>query len=350
MKHLAVICLALLAVPAVAAGVAPEHLVRLAESFRIAEVLGPRVWPGFTAADAPILLIDGEREYLLNNDGAAAGFTATAQTFRGRAVLERPRVFPPGLQASFPLVDRATVVIGTPDGTHTAPAVWTIVVLHELFHVYAFNHDEVDKVAALGIGPRLDAQWQLSYPFPYDDARVQRAMHIAGRDLYRCIESGADLPYEANVADEAVRTFGDLLDLAAPWKKDYAYAKFVATKEGVARYFEYRIAELAARDYRPSAAYAKLDGADAFAQAWKSHYEAMPFQIKHLGNVSHSRSEFYSLGMGIALVLDRIKPDWQKTYFDQGVWIDDLLHDAAKMVKAANACPMPAGSRTSRSD
>jgi hypothetical protein len=335
-KHLAVLCLALLVAPAVIADVAPQHLVRLAESFRLAERLGPRVWPGFAAADTPILLIDGEREYLLNNSGAAPGFTTTAQTFRGRPVLERPRVFPPGLQASFPLIDRPAVVIGTPEATGTAPAVWTIVVLHEMFHVFAFSRGEVDKVASLGIGPRLDAQWQLSYPFPYDDARVQRAMHIAGRDLYRCIESGEDLPYEANVADEALRTFADLLDLAAPGKKDYAYAKFVSTKEGVARYFEYRIAELAARDYRPSAEYAKLDGADAFVRAWKSYYQAMPFQIKHLGNVSRSRNEFYNLGMGIALVLDRISPDWQRHYFEQGVWIDDLLHDAAPAVKAAN--------------
>ncbi len=221
-------------------------------------------------------------------------------------------------------------MIGTPEGTKSEPAIWTIVVLHELFHVYAFSHGEVEKVASLAIGPANDGQWQLSYPFPYTDARIRRAMHVTGRDLYRCIESDTGLPYESNVADEAVQTLGDLLDALYPGSKNYAYLKFVVTKEGVARYFEYRIAELAARDYHPTAAYASLDGAGAFTRAWESHYKPMPFQIKQLGNVSQSRSEFYNLGLGMALVLDRIEPAWQTKYFAPGVWLDDLLHDATR--------------------
>ena len=155
-------------------------------------------------------------------------------------------------------------------------------------------------------------------------------MHVTGRSLYRCIESDNGLPYESNVADEAIRTLGDLLDALYPGSKNYAYLKFVVTKEGVARYFEYRIAELAARDYHPTAAYASLDGAGAFTRAWESYYKPMPFQIKQLGNVSQSRNEFYNFGLGMALVLDRIEPEWQKKYFDAGVWLDDLLHDATR--------------------
>ncbi|HSP14139.1 MAG TPA: hypothetical protein VLV78_05245 [Thermoanaerobaculia bacterium] len=344
-RFLAVAILEILISAPMAADLAPQHIVRLNEAFRIAGVLGPRVWPGFTATDAPVILIDGESEYLLNIDGAAEGFTASAQTFRGRPVYVRPRVFPPNLRASFPAVmGRATVVMGTPSGSGTRGdgAIWTVTVVHEMFHVFAYNHGEPEKVAALAIGPPREAQWQLDYPFPYHDERVRRAMHVAGCDLYRCIESSADLPYESGVADEAVHTLGDLLDAAFPGRKDLAYARFVATKEGVARYFEYRVAELAARDYSPTPDYAKLDGTDAFAMAWDNFYKAMPFQIKHLGNVSQSRSEFYSLGLGLALVLDRIEPEWQKRYFESGVWLDGQLHDAAQRVKAASSCPVPA--------
>lgn len=330
MKRVVITFAAILLALPLAADVATQHLVRLNESFRIAEVLGPRVWPGFTAQESPVILIDGELEYLLNSQDGAEGFTATTQTFRGRTVFSRPRIFPPGLQASFPAIGRPTVVIGTPEGTKTEPAIWTIVVLHELFHVYAFSHGEVEKVSSLAIGPANDSQWQLSYPFPYTDARIRRAMHETGRGLYRCIESDNGLPDESNVADEAVRTLGDLLDALYPGSKNYAYLKFVVTKEGVARYFEYRIAELAARDYHPTAAYASLDGDGAFTRAWESYYKPMPFQIKQLGNASQSRNEFYNFGLGMALVLDRIEPDWQKKYFDAGVWLDDLLHDATR--------------------
>jgi hypothetical protein len=333
MKRITITLFAVFLAMPLGAEVAPQHLVRLAESFRMAEVLGTRVWPGFTAADSPVILVDGEREYLLNSSDRPEGFAPTAQIFRGRTVYARPRVFPPGLQASFPAIGRPVVVIGTPEGTDTKPAIWTIVVLHELFHVYAFNHGEVDKVESLDIAPGSnDGQWQLTYPFPYTDARVRRAMHVAGHDLYRCIENSADLAYDASVADEAVRTFGDLVDALFPGTKDRAYMKFVITKEGVARYFEYRIAELAARDYKPTSEYAALDGADAFSKAWESYYKPMPLQLKHLGNVSQSRGEFYNFGLGVALVLDRIEPGWQKKYFDASVWLDDLLHDATQGV------------------
>ena len=342
MKRLVITMFVILAAIPLTAQLATQHLVRLNESFRMAELLGPRVWRGFTAQESPVILIDGEHEYLLNSNDGPEGFTATTQTFRGRPVFSRPRVFPPELQASFPAIGRPAVVIGTPEGTGTEPGVWTIVVLHELFHVYAFGHGEMEKVAMLAIGPSNDGQWQLTYPFPYTDAQVRRAMHLAGHDLYRCIASDEELPYEANVADEAIRTFGDLLYAAYPGTKDYAYAQFVVTKEGVARYFEYRIAALAAREYTPLAAYAALDGADAFAKAWESRYKSMPFQIKQLGNVSQSRNEFYNLGLGMALLLDRVSPGWQEEYFAPGLWLDDLLHEAAEKVKAANACPLPA--------
>jgi hypothetical protein len=336
MKRLVITLFTVLLAMPLAAEVAQQHLVRLAESFRMAEVLGPRVWPGFSAADSPVILIDGKSEYLLNSKNKPEGFTATEQTFRGRTVFSRPAVFPPGLQASFPAIGRPAVVIGTPEGTETKPAIWTIIVLHELFHVYAFAHGENDKVAALAIGPENDGRWQLTYPFPYTDLRVRRAMHVAGHDLYHCIEGNTDLPYETNIADESVRTFGDLLDALFPDTKNHAYMKFVVTKEGVARYFEYRIAELAARDYKPSAEYSALDGVDAFTNAWETYYKAMPLQIKNLGNVSQSRGEFYNFGLGMALVLDGIDPAWQKKYFDAGVWLDDLLHDFAQQVKTAH--------------
>jgi hypothetical protein len=68
----------------------------------------------------------------------------------------------------------------------------------------------------------------------------------------------------------------------------------------------------------------------------------MPLQIKQLGNVSQSRNEFYNYGLGMALVLDRIAPEWQKKYFDPGEWLDDLLHDATRKGEQASRL-LPAG-------
>lgn len=323
------------------AAVAPEHLVRLDEAYRLADTIGAAVWPGFRANEAPVVLIDGDFEYLLNSAAPAGGFhDVTGQTFRERPVFVRPRTFAPKLQASFPAIGRDAVVIGTAEATGLMPARWTTVVLHEFFHVYEGTRGQYDKVAALAIGPRNDGQWQLDFPFPYADERVRRALHLTGLDLYRAIESDADLAYDAHAASEALQNVVDVLALAFPTAtKNASYMKFVATGEGVARYFEYRVAELAARAYKPSDTFAKQEGAGAFRDAWESYYRTLPYQIKHLGNVSRSRPEFYSLGLGLALVLDRIRPGWQGDDFIRSGWIDDTFRDAVSPAPAS--CPAP---------
>ena len=40
------------------------------------------------------------------------------------------------------------------------------------------------------------------------------------------------------------------------------------------------------------------------------------------------RTSFHAIGHGIAEMLDVIDPDWKRSYFDRGVWLDDLVADA----------------------
>ena len=274
-------------------------LARTDDAFHLAATLGPRVWPGFAADTAPVVFIRGDFEYLLNSADAPSPFVPTAQQFRATPVFVRPRSFPPNLEASFPAIGRDAVVIGTPEATKRTPAAWELVFCHELFHVYQRSRGMDAKIASLAIGPRDDASWQLNYPFPYDDPRVVRALHILGHEL----ATGSD------VAVEALDNVLGLLDAKAA-----AYLRFVITNEGVARYFEYRLAELAARE-QP----------DVFAAAWRDTYSKFPTRVPDLGRADKSRSEFYTLGLALALDLDRRHPGWQSTYFEPGVWLDDLF-------------------------
>ena len=273
----------------------PADLVRLDEALRLAETLGPRVWPGFSASDAPIILVRGDFEYLLNTESTAEGFVPlNGQSFRTRPVFVRARTLPPNLLASFPAIGRDAVVVGTPEATRHAPATWTLVICHELFHVYQGQHGMVEKVARLEIGPQMDPSWQLGYPFPYDDPRVIAAMHLLGHETFLALQNPEGDTYGACVVQDAVQNLLDVVNLTAPKTKNAAYLEFVVTKEGVARYFEYRLAQLAATNYTPGKAFEKQEGRDAFERTWRDEYAAMPNTIKHLGRVSHSRSEFYA--------------------------------------------------------
>jgi hypothetical protein len=295
---LAVLLFAVAAHAAEAPPLGRTDLARIDDAFHLAANLGPRIWPGFAADSAPVIFIRGDFEYLVNSVDAPSPFVATSQQFRGMPVFVRPRVFPPNLEASFPAIGRDAVVIGTPEATKRSSAAWELVFCHELFHVYQRSRGMDAKIASLAIGPRDDASWQLNYPFPYDDPRVVRALHILGHELAT----------NSDIAAEALENVFALLD-----PKSAAYLRFVITNEGVARYFEYRLAELAAHE-QP----------EVFADAWRDTYSKFPTHIPNLGRADRSRTEFYTLGLALALQLDHLRPQWQSSYFEPGVWLDDL--------------------------
>ena len=309
--------------------------IRLEEAFHLVERLGQRVWPEFEADGAPVLLIAGKTEYVLNQERAPRGFSAVAgDRFRNRPVFARPAERSPQLLATFPIDGISTVVIGTAEQTDRSPTTWVLTVAHELFHVFQAGRGMNAKIAALEIGPPEDPMWHLEFPFPYEDPDVQRAMHLLGYNLYRTARPGADDPssiaYDARTSYEALGNLFLLLDLRYNDDRNANYLRYQTAKEGVARYFEYRIAEEAAGSgYRPLESFARSEGFVPYREVWEDRYASELNQIKHAGRVSRSRLEFYSLGLGLALTLDRLDADWKSRYFEAEVWVDDLLHDAA---------------------
>ena len=49
------------------------------------------------------------------------------------------------------------------------------------------------------------------------------------------------------------------------------------------------------------------------------------------GRVARSRTEFYHLGLGKCLLLDRLEPAWKARYVDAGLWLPDLLDRAVRL-------------------
>jgi len=87
----------------------------------------------------------------------------------------------------------------------------------------------------------------------------------------------------------------------------------------VALYVEYQMAKLAAQT------------SDEFRQAWETDYSGRLFLVKHAGRAAKSRTTFYHLGMGKALLLDRLEPTWKQEYFQTNVWMDNLLETALRV-------------------
>lgn len=321
-----------------------DQRLRLEEAFHLARTLGPRIWEGFEGREAPVLLIAGEREFLLNRDGAPEGFSRSGgKPFRGKPVFVRPRQLSPALLATYPALGFETVVVGTAEQVGRSPVHWVVTVAHELFHVFQAARGLDKKVASLAIGAPDDASWHLGFPFPYDDGDVRSALHLLGYSLFRAATAddpaGASaITYDARTAAEAMDVLEVVLSARHADPRHMSYLRYQSAKEGVARYVEYRLArEAATGEYRPLEAFQAAEGANAYRNLWQSTYGDMLYQVKHLGSVSRSRLEFYNLGLGLALTLDGLGVEWREEYFEPGVWLDDLLRTAAGRAPAGCA-------------
>jgi len=326
-----------------AAGAEPPAESRLAaadialigEAYRLVKTLGAEVWPDFERTDAPVLYIKGERQYAVGFPTPLEGFVPLeGVTVAGRAVQVAPRSFPPALAAAFPLQGIHAAVLGTPAVLELSPPQWALKAAHEMFHVFQYRHGWLEKVAALEIGPRDQADWQLNFPFPYQDPDVAALMHLGSYPTCLAIgaTTAADAVYNTGVAAEALAVLQGVLRSKTGDEKAWRYLLFQEATEGVAKYAERRIAEAAAAaGGRPAVEFSALPGCVPYGTVWTDDYAGQTFLVKHTGRVSRNRTKFYHLGLGKCLLLDRLDPAWKARYFEMGIWLPDLVDRAVRL-------------------
>ena len=97
--------------------------------------------------------------------------------------------------------------------------------------------------------------------------------------------------------------------------------------EGLARYVELTIWEQAAfSEYSGIPETDQLSDFNhykKFESRWEAELKQFPLMADDEGD-----GRFYYSGMAQAKLLDRFMPDWKQHYFEDGVWLDDLLAQA----------------------
>jgi hypothetical protein len=308
--------------PSAPSSLSPTDRIRITEAFRLASVMGDSVWPGWQDAPFAILLVTPDRELLVGHPAPTAEFVRVGHDAALHSdVYSRPRVFSPTMLATFPAVGTTpTIVVGTAESTGMRSSAWVLTVLHEHFHQWQFAQPGYyPGIAALGLA-RGDntGMWMLNYPFPYDSAPVQVRLH----ELSAALAGALAAPGEAlaltryRVARAGVRA---ALDPA-----DYRYLSFQLWQEGVARYTEIRIAELAAR-YEPTAAFRALPDYEPFAVTASALRARVAHDLASASVGMPKRVAFYSLGAASALMLDAAAPDWHAHYLDHQFSLDAHL-------------------------
>jgi hypothetical protein len=324
-------------VVAFAAGVAPvarraptlddADRYRIAEAFRLADTFGERLWPGWQSAPFAVLLVTPDQEFLVRHPKPTPDFRSLGNdALLGWPVWSRPRQFDVNLLASFPAVGNLpTVVIGQPANTAARTSTsWVLTIAHEHFHQMQYSlPGYYAGVNALGLA-HGDQQggWMLNYAFPYARPEVQAQFAVLCARLDEAIrqEPGAGTIAALRAYLDAKRA---LRKLVSP--DDYKYFSFQLWQEGVARYTEYRMGELAASGYAPGAEFSALPDYTPYAAASRAILDRIHAQLTRARLGETGRPAFYPVGAAEGLLLDRVNPSWRAQYARAGFTLDGLL-------------------------
>lgn len=329
---------------------------RVAEALHLKASLGDEVWPGWGAADVPVLLSNERNAFLLGHgtsdslwrvvegdvfagtpyrvrrvdaleaelaDGELSAFTEHvagrwAASFNTKewmqiALTDQIRSeLPPFLRPVFPYR-----VFLSAFGSE-----WYIAgLLHESFH--AFQATTM---------PTRFADAERSYGASGRYWSIDPSMRRAWEDEIDAL--GRALDAEGDSLQSSVHDFLALRDRRrAEHGLDSALVAFERRTEwleGMAKYVELAVWRRAAEDdgYAPLPQMADdpdFGGyRDAFERRWKQERAQMRRQADREGD-----TRFYYTGMAQALVLDRLRPGWKDEMGRPGVWLDDLLREAA---------------------
>ncbi len=250
------------------------------------------LWPGYVASDVPVAIYDGQDTWLFGHPAPPEGFEPTPHGDHARRYAAQHGQVRANSSETIGGVRVATFLLSTRD-RRTADELAAVIV-HEAFHVF---QDEMHP------GWSADEGALLTYPM--DDATALGWRRYETEALRRALvapnDSGAAAWAGAAVELRTAR-YGALDE------DSRRYERGLELREGLARYVQNHALGRLPDTALPEEGFA-ADGV---------------------------RARGYETGQAIAVLLDRLHPDWRDE-LTEGVWLDQLLGraTAASGVRAA---------------
>src|ERR1043165_8217851 len=283
--------------------------IRLVEAFRLSDQLGDELWAGWSKAPLAVLLVTPEKEFLIRHPQPSTDFISIGYDQKLKSeVFYRDRKFATHLLATFPAVGGiSTIVIGQAENTDSKTSTpWVITLMHEHFHQLQDSQPNFFKdTEALNLS-RGDqtGMWMINYPFPYETPAVSRQVSVLVRLLLDTINTRS-----ADKLSDYLAARDELKQMLSP--DDYKYFSFQLWKEGIARYTEYRVAQWAGKNYKPSPEFQRLKDFTTFSAAADQQHELIVHELSTLKLENYKRVAFYPIGAAEGLLLDRANPGWR---------------------------------------
>ncbi len=282
------------------------------EARDIARTIGDTLWPNWSKTPFIIDLLTPSYELLLGTASVPKGFTKPVS-----GAVYRKRTFPASLQATFPAFNAVPVIVigEQPLTASKTPTRWLVTLLHEHFHQWQYSWPAYgDAVDALRLANGdTTGMWMLNYAFPYGSPAI--AAHYAGVAARLAVTVKAAGTPRFSVALREYRAARSAWQ-ASLRPNDYRYFAFVCWQEGVARYTEYRAAQVAAYAHAARSTFLTAAQARRLRLDSKETYAGILHELQTASLSKAQRVAFYAFGAGEALLLDRVAPHWHRHYLN----------------------------------
>lgn len=321
----------------------PVDQARLLEALHLKETLGDQVWPGWGSADIPVIVWNRSYEFLANYDekppecwsrmeGGLSGnilyrraaddpqnfavrvgdvwaaSIATKLTTDHFLIETFQNNFPTPLKQIFPYR-----VLLQPSETQIGG------LLHETFHVHQYQTapermEKAESAHKLGenyeeAAQAFQAEWKNESRLLADALEAKTTMEKAGL-VSRFLEGRDTRRRSHALADPLVD-----------------YERWLEWEEGTAKYIEVatliRAGETA--DYHALPGMKKDPGFKQYRKVGQRWSQEL-FQLRY--QTTSGESQFYMTGLAQAFLLDDLLPGWQDQYWQEGVFLEDLLRQA----------------------
>ncbi|MBL1150787.1 MAG: hypothetical protein HND42_11325 [Armatimonadetes bacterium] len=288
-----------------------EDKREIEELLRFQRQYGDGIWPGFARANIPILLYDDQFEYLIGHPSPPEGWTRIEVGFLpGKDLHRRPPHKPSAFTvrvediwcASFATFDYMAMRLKSGRELHIAATI------HEMFHAFQAQTAPDRFKSAMAV-------YAFESKYPESDSAVLEDWKREGSLLADALATAT--PDETRSAVSNFLAFRSERRKRAKLDRDLiAYETQLEWLEGMGKYAEVRIIELASLDTKTPPLY------DLSAATRRRMSDS--FQLRSGLAIAKGDIRYYQTGLAQARLLDRLLPKWKEVGLHK-LCLEDLL-------------------------
>lgn len=314
---------------------------RLMESLHLKATLGDQVWDGWGKAETPVIVWNRSYEFLFKNDGnTPSGWSkVTDDDINGQPYFNRVANEPQNFAVQVDDIWTASMA------TKQTTDVFLIKTFQETFPTpikQIFPYRILLQPSETQIGGLLHETFHV-YQYHVAPERITKAesIHKLGEQYEKASESfDTELKTESTLLADALKAKArpEKVELARQFlaardsrRKEHHlnndlidYEKWLEWEEGTAKYVEVAILKQASisENYH-SASEMKVDPDFDQYQKFNNRWSQEMFRLRY--QTTPGETQFYMTGMAQAFLLDDLLSDWKETYWEDGIFLEDLL-------------------------